>query len=248
MRNIKLIIEYDGTAYEGWQVQNLKGRTARTIQETICRALEGIVGGKVKLTGSGRTDAGVHALAQVANFHTASKIPVRNLQKALNSVLPDDIVITKAEEVDDDFHARYSAKWKLYRYTILNRQYPSAIRRNFVAFVDYPLSAAAMKREAAALKGRHDFRSFHAADNEEKSSVRTIRKIAVRKSGDDIVIEVEADGFLKNMVRTIAGTLIETGRGKFPAGSMKRILAAKDRRQAGPTAPASGLALVKVTY
>ena len=260
MRNIKLVIEYEGTEYEGWQVQAplkavpshfMPGRRFRTIQETIEAVLRQLLQKKVRLAASGRTDAGVHALAQVANFHTTSAMPLKALHRALNSLLPPDISITKVQEAPADFHSRYSAKTKLYRYTILNRPYPSALRRAFVHFCDYPLDIRLMNTEARALKGTRDFTSFHAVPEPEKkgrSSVRTIRRISVLRRGSDIVIEVEANGFLQNMVRTIVGTLIEIGRGKFPAGSAKRILEARDRRCAGPTAPARGLCLVRVSY
>lgn len=253
MRNIRLTIEYNGTAYEGWQVQNPpKGggpsRHPPTVQATIEKRLRDILGEPVKLTGSGRTDAGVHAAGQVANFFTASRIPLAGLRKALNSLLPPDIVVLRAAGAAADFHSRFSAKSKLYRYTILNRAHPSALRRDFVHFCDYPLSVPLMRKEAAVLKGTHDFTAFHAADKKERSSVRTIRRIAVARKGKDIVIEIEANGFLKNMVRTIVGTLIEIGRGRFPAGSMRKILSSRDRKQAGPTAAARGLCLVRVSY
>ena len=254
MRTIKLTIEYDGTAYEGWQVQNpSKGghgpsRNRPTIQATIEKHLRKILGEPVKLTGSGRTDAGVHAAGQVANFSTSSRIPLAGLQKALNCLLPPDIAIIAVAEAAQGFHSRFSAKDKLYRYTILNRSYPSALRRDFVSFCDYPLNVALMRREAAALKGTHVFTAFHAADKKERSSIRTISRISVARRGEDVVIEIEANGFLKNMVRTIAGTLIEIGRGKFPAGSMKKILAGRDRKKAGPTASACGLCLIRVRY
>jgi tRNA pseudouridine38-40 synthase len=271
VRNIKLTIEYDGTDYEGWQVQNASksvllhlnprgegpsvfkprgstGRKARTVQSAIETVLRRILKEKVKLNGSGRTDAGVHACAQVANFFTASSIPLEGLHKGLNALLPCDISVSAVEAVSLDFHSRCSARWKLYRYTILNRAYPSSLKRNVAYFCDYPLNVAAMKREAQALKGRHNFKSFHSSDIKKKSSVRTIRAITVMKSGDEIVISIEANGFLKHMVRTIVGTLIAIGRGNIPAGSMKRILKARDRKAAGPTAPPQGLCLMRVMY
>lgn len=254
VRNIKLTIEYKGTGYEGWQVQNpakssrFPVREAKTVQAVIESALQPILNEKVKLTGSGRTDAGVHARAQVANFHTSSAIPSGRLRRALNGALPRDISISKAEDVPEGFHSRFSAKWKLYRYTVLNRAYPSALANDFVYFCDYALDITAMRREARALKGTHDFRSFHAAGDGERSSVRTIRRLTIARKGDEIAITIEASGFLKNMVRTIAGTLIEVGRGRFSRGSMKRILDARDRKSAGPTAPPQGLCLLKVTY
>jgi tRNA pseudouridine38-40 synthase len=256
VRNIKLTIEYEGTEYEGWQVQNpsrsvpshFRRAAKKTLQAELEKALRMILREKVRLTGSGRTDAGVHACGQVANFHTVSAIPLYGLQKALNAVLHPDISISSVKEVPAGFHSRFSAKGKFYRYTILNRAYPSSLRRNFVLFCDYPLNVSAMAREARVLKGTHDFRSFHSADEKERSSVRTIRRIAVVRKGEEIHIDIEANGFLKTMVRTIAGTLIEIGRGRFPAGSMKMILAARNRTAAGPTASPQGLCLMRVKY
>jgi tRNA pseudouridine38-40 synthase len=246
IRNIRLTIEYDGTNYCGWQVQSRASK--KSIQGVIEKALQRIFRTKVKLIGSGRTDAGVHALGQVANFHSKSKIPLCNIQKALNSYLPDDIVIQKAQAVKSAFHSRFSAKAKTYRYTILNRSYPSAILRHAEYFYPYFLDADLMRKESRVLLGRHDFRSFQACDKKERDSFRTIKRIDINRSGDLIRIELEADGFLYNMVRNIVGTLIEIGRNKLPPGSLKKILLAKNRKLAGPTAPAKGLMLVRVRY
>lgn len=244
MRNIKLIIEYDGTNYAGWQIQ----KNAKSIQGTLESTLKRIIGEKVRLVSCGRTDSGVHAEGHAANFKTNSKISLVNLQRGLNSVLPKDIVIKEAKEVPLDFNSRYDAKSKVYRYTILNRSYPQALCRNYFYYVPYKLDLNLMRREAKCLVGKHDFKSFQAADKKERSSIRTIKKLNIKRKGNLIEIEIEADGFLYNMVRNIVGTLIEIGRGRFKAGSMKKILKAKNRDLAGPTAPAKGLCLAEVKY
>jgi len=245
MRNIKLTIEYAGTNYAGWQVQNKK---YRTIQGMLEKALQKILQKRVKVIGSGRTDAGVHALGQVANFKTNSGITLEKLQRGLNAVLPDDIAVIKTGEVGLDFHSRFSAKSKVYRYTILNRPSRPAILRDMVYFFPYLLDLKLMRKDAEILLGRHDFKSFQAADKKERDAVRTIEKLKVTRGKDFVYIDIEADGFLYNMVRNIVGTLIEIGRGKLPEGSMEKILLAKNRRLAGPTVAARGLTLVKVTY
>lgn len=244
MRNIILIIEYDGTNYAGWQIQ----KNSKSIQGTLEAALKRIAGEKVKLISCGRTDSGVHAKGHVANFKTNSKIPLVNLRRGLNSILPRDIVIKEAKEVPADFNSRYDAKSKVYRYTILNRPYPAALYRDYFYYVPYKLDLNLMKREAQFLLGRHDFKSFQAADKKERSSIRTIKKLKIERKGDFIEIKIEADGFLYNMVRNIVGTLIEIGRGRFKPGSMEKILGVRNRDLAGPTAPAKGLCLVEVKY
>jgi tRNA pseudouridine38-40 synthase len=244
-RNIRLTLEYDGTNYAGWQTQ-AKGK--KTIQKTIEEILHRILQEKVHLIASGRTDAGVHAKAQVANFTTHSKINIKNLTRALNSLLPKDISVIKAETADLSFHSRFNAKTKIYRYTILNRNYPSALLRNNVHFCPYPLDFKLIVEESKALLGRHNFKSFQATDRIKKNAIRDIKRIKIKKVGDTIFIDIEADGFLKNMVRNIVGTLLEIGRGKLPKGSMKKILVAKDRKKAGPTIEAKGLSLLKVRY
>jgi len=190
----------------------------------------------------------VHALAQVANFSTRSDISLDKLQQGLNSLLPADIVVKKIEEVTPDFHSRFHAKSKVYRYSILNRPYPAAITRNSVYHYNLALDLKLMQREARVLLGRHNFSSFAASGSKKRNPVKNIKSIKVAKNRDCINIEIEADGFLYNMARNIVGTLIEIGRGKFPQGSIKRILASRNRRLAGPTAPARGLCLVKVNY
>lgn len=259
MRNIKLTIEYDGTNYCGWQVQNSCHKKA--IQEVVEVTLQKILQEKIRLIASGRTDAGVHALAQVANFKTNSRIAPEKLQLALNGLLPEDIAIAKIEEVGQDFHSRFCAKSKIYRYTILNRAYPSVFLRNRAYYCTYSLAIKLMQQEAKVMLGRHDFKSFCASGSSAKDTVRTIKRISIKritsslqllalssKEASLMTIEIEADGFLYNMVRNIVGTLIEIGRGKFPKGSLRKILLAKDRSHAGPTASACGLCLVAVKY
>jgi len=253
MRNIKLVIEYDGTNYNGWQIQHHNvtkspRQKSKTIQETIEKALCKILQEKVKLIGSGRTDSGVHARAQAANFSTSCEIPADKLLKGLNGLLPDDIVITAVQEVGLAFHSRYSAKSKKYRYTILNRGYPSAVERNFCYFYSYPLDLKSMARAAKYLRGRHDFSAFRSSGKKGSSSIRTIVEISVTKEGDFVYIDVEADGFLYNMARSIAGTLLEVGRGKISHSDVKSILFKRNRALAGPTAPAKGLCLLAVRY
>lgn len=246
-RNIKLTLEYDGTNYCGWQVQS-RNKRKKSIQEALEKTLRKILQEKIKLIASGRTDAGVHAKAQVANFHTRSQIPPDKLQRAANSLLPKDIVITKIEAVHKGFHSRFDAKSKLYRYAILNRPYPSARLRNTVYFYPHPLNIKLMQGESGVLLSRHNFKSFQASEKKKRNPVRTIKKIKVTKDKDLICIDIEADGFLYNMVRNIAGTLIEVGRGRLKKGELKKILLAKDRRLSGPTVPAKGLFLMKVNY
>ncbi len=254
MRNLKLEIEYDGTNYCGWQIQ--KGHQSKSIQETIEKTLRKILQEKIRLIASGRTDAGVHALAQVVNFQTNSNIALDKLQRALNGNLPDDLAINKIEEVGLDFHSCFYAKSKVYRYTILNRGHPSPLLRNTAYFYPYPLALVLMQKEARCLLGKHDFKSFCASGSSAKDTVRTIKKITIKNMRNTqyavrstlITIDIEADGFLYNMVRNIVGTLMEIGRDRFTEGSLKRILLAKNRKFAGPTVPARGLCLIKVKY
>lgn len=245
MRNIKLTIRYDGTNYSGWQFQ----KNSTSIQETIQEAVKKITGRKTNVVASGRTDAGVHALAQIANFKTASKIPLKNLRMALNTVLPHDIVICKAEEADPKFDSQKNARSKLYRYMIYNKDFMDPFLRRYAAKSFFKIDTALMRRGARYLVGRHDFTSFRTKDDDEgANAVRTVKYIKIKKSGDLISIDIEADGFLYNMVRNIVGTLIEVGRGKFKAEYIKEIIRKKDKRSCGPTAPAKGLSLVKVRY
>lgn len=246
MRNIKLTIQYDGTNYAGWQFQ----RNARSIQEAIEEALKKLTGDDVNLIGSGRTDAGVHANGQVANFKTHSLLPIKNIQKGLNTILQKDIVIAKAEEAPLHFNSQRNAKSKLYRYIISPGDFVNPFIRGFAARCQYRLNIGHMKKAARHLLGRHDFRSFQTKDEStaKENTIRRIRKIRIEKSGNLVYIYIEADGFLYNMARSIAGTLIEAGRGRLKPDMVRDILAKKDRRFSGPTAPAKGLCLMKVRY
>lgn len=246
MPNFCLAIAYAGTKYSGWQVQ----KNAKTIQGAIEKALEKILGEKIRIIGAGRTDAGVHAKAQVANFKTKRNFPPDKLQKALNANLPKDISIIGIKQVPAKFHSRFDAKSKIYRYTILNSQTNDPFSKPFYYKVPCKINIPSMRKEANVLIGKHDFKAFQAksASSVIKSTVRTIKKISVKRDKQFIYIEIEANGFLHNMVRNIVGTLIEIGREYLPKGSMRKILSSKDRRKAGPTAPAKGLALLKVKY
>lgn len=253
MRNLKLEIEYDGSRYCGWQVQNIRKallcrRAKRSIQGVVEKALRRILREKVKLTVAGRTDAGVHALAQVANFKTANKMPLPRMQWALNGLLPADITVSRIKQEAAGFNSRFSARSKVYRYTVLNRRYSSALSSGRAYFFHYPLDIRLMRKEARALLGKHNFKSLQAADSRERNPVKTLKSLKIRKQSGFLHIDIEADGFLYNMARNIAGTLLEIGRGRFSPGSMERILKSQDRRLAGPTLPAHGLCLMKVKY
>lgn len=244
MRNIKLVLEYDGTNYHGFQRQ----RGEITVQEVIEDGISRLTGKSVKVQAAGRTDAGVHALGQVVNFVTDVRIPGSRFAPALNSLLPRDVVVASSEEVDMEFHARFDAKSKVYRYTILNREYPSALLRNYAYYYPYELREEKMNEACKHISGKHDFTSFCAAGSSVKSHVRTVDYVSCVRRDDLMLIEIQADGFLYNMIRIIVGTLIEVGRGKLSPGDVREILRAKDRALAGPTVPALGLCLVKVDY
>jgi len=244
MRNIKLTIEYDGTGYHGWQIQP----NVLTIQGTIEGKLAQITGEAVRLVASGRTDTGVHAMGQVAHFKTHSSLDVLSFLKALNSLLPEDIRVKDVEEVDEAFHARFSAKGKVYEYRIFNGEFPSPFHRHFSWFVPAKLDLASMREAAMKLRGRHDFSSFCSTGSDHSSPLREIYAIDVGMRGDFIIIQVEANAFLKQMVRNIVGTLVEVGRQKLTPSQFGDILKARDRRRAGIPAPAQGLFLVGVDY
>jgi len=243
-RNIKLVIEYDGTNYRGWQVQP----DCPTVQGELELALKQITGETLRVTGSGRTDTGVHALGQVANFHTSSDMPVEKMRRALNAILSDDIVVLDLSEVSESFNARHSARSKRYRYSILNRIAPSALQRCQTVHVAQPLDVAAMREAAGYLVGTFDFSSFACNSGKEDDPVRTVMEIAIEKRDDYVIVEMEAISFLYKMVRSIVGTLIEVGRGKMLPIDVLTILQARDRKIAGQTAPARGLVLVEVKY
>ncbi len=245
MRNFKLTLSYDGTDFSGWQTQ--PGH--RTVQETLEEAVARLTGESgIRVNASGRTDAGVHALGQVVNCYSATRLEPTKLLPAINAHLPDDIVVQSVEEAPDTFDANRDAVRKLYRYVIHDGEVPSPFLRRYACHTRRRLDASAMARAAGVLRGRHDFRSFETEWPNRASSVRTITHIAVNRFGDYLWLDVEADGFLYNMVRTIAGTLMNVGRGYWPESQIAEILQAGDRTLAGPTAPAQGLFLVRVTY
>ena len=244
MRNIKIIIEYDGKDWGGWQKQPNK----LNIQGEIERAIEEITGEKVQLIASGRTDAGVHALAQVANFKIEKDIPVEKIPYALNSKLKKSIRIISAEEVDEKFHSRYTCKRKTYKYIINNSLQGTAIYRNLQYHFPEKLDEEKMNEGIKYLIGEHDFKSFKASGTSSKSSVRIIYNANVKREGEIVTIELTGNGFLYNMVRIIAGTLVDVGIGKIKPEDVKTILEAKDRLKAGKTLPPTGLDLVDVKY
>ena len=244
MRNIKLTIEYDGKCYNGWQKQPNK----LYIQGEIERAIYNITKEEVDLIGSGRTDAGVHALGQVANFKTNSQISIEKLPLAINSQLKNSIVIKEAEEVNERFHSRYNAKRKTYRYIINNSKCGTAIYRNLEYSYPFKLDAEKMKQASKYFEGEHDFKAFKSSGTSSKNSVRTIYKAIVKQEGEKIIIELTGNGFLYNMVRIISGTLLDVGLGKIQPEEIPEMIESKDRQRAGKTLPAHGLYLVEVKY
>ena len=244
MRNIKLIIEYDGKDFNGWQKQPNK----LNIQGEIERAIQSVTGEKVELYASGRTDAGVHSLGQVANFKTNSNIPIEKVAIAINSQVKNSIRIIQAEEVEENFHSRYSCKQKTYRYIINNSPYGSAVYRNLEYHIPIKLDVNKMKEAIRYFEGEHDFKAFKSSGTSSKSSVRTIYKTSIVKQENRIVIELTGNGFLYNMVRIIAGTLLEVGLGKILPHEIPEIIKQMDRTEAGKTLPPHGLYLVKVEY
>jgi tRNA pseudouridine38-40 synthase len=245
MRNIKLLIEYDGTNYQGWQVQP-KGSTIQGILE---EKLGLLTGQSVQLFGSGRTDSGVHALGQVAHFKTQNQMDIRTIQRALNSLLPPDIVIQKVEEVDEDFHSRKRSKSKVYEYRILNRNLRSVFHRGYVWHIPQKLNLTEMKKATQILVGEHDFSAFRTVGSPTRTTIRRVIRAEWKRGRDGLIrFEIEANGFLKQMVRSIIGTLVEVGKGRMKAADLRKILNSKDRKEAGPTAPAHGLFLKEVKY
>lgn len=249
MRTFKLLVSYDGTNYFGWQAQSGQ----RSVQETIEDAIARVTGQSVRILASGRTDGGVHALGQVVSFRLETRLTPEVLRRALNAVLPGDIAVLDASETHDNFHPMHQAVGKRYRYLIHDGPVRDVFRRRYCwHFRQGRLDAQSMHRSATALIGAHDFSSFETSSSRSKNSVRTIFDLTVRRGrGDEqdwITIEVEADGFLYNMVRAIVGTLVEVGRGVRPETWPSEVLRAADRRLAGPTAPPQGLFLVKVDY
>ena len=250
MRNLRLILAYDGSEFSGWQVQP----DAATIQGTLASAIGRITGEKVLPQGSGRTDAGVHALAQVASFFTESSVPAVNFVKALNDILPPSIRILEVGEVDAGFHARKSAKAKTYRYRMYRAPICSPFIARYVWHFPYPLDEETVSQAAATFVGEHDFTSFAAVDPErgreesEASNIRTIMSSGWARDGDEFIYTVRGNGFLHHMVRNLVGTFVLVGKGTLAVEDLPRILATRDRSAAGPTAPAGGLCLVSVEY
>lgn len=245
LKNFKLLIEYDGTAYHGWQKQ----ASDRTIQAEIEKAIEKMTSQQVSLKGSGRTDAGVHALGQVANFVCETDLQPANFEMGLNSILPEDIIIHSCQQMDDDFHARFRATSKVYRYRILNAPKPSAVGRQYSWHVKKDLNLDAMRQAMQYLLGEHDFKSFEATGSPRTHTVRHVLKVDFfNKKGGYRVFDIEADGFLRFMVRNIVGTLVETGSGKITPDGFQQVLVSRDRSLAGATAPPHGLFLMEVKY
>jgi tRNA pseudouridine38-40 synthase len=242
LRNIKLEIEYDGTDFYGWQVQP----KLRTVQGEIEDKLSVILQQKVDLIGAGRTDVGVHALGQVANFKTENRLEVEAILRGLNGLLPDDIVIKNAEEVDLDFNSRYSAKSRVYHYRIFLGR--TAILRRYVWEVSYTLNLDTLFQATCKIEGKHDFSSFCVAESAKENNVCKVMEAVWKQSEHEMIFTIEADRFLHTMVRSLVGTLIEVGRGYFSVEDFVNIMEAKDRKKAGPTAPACGLYLVEVRY
>ncbi len=244
MQNLKLTLEYDGTAYHGWQVQP----GLPTIQGVLQDAVKRLTGEEVRIIGAGRTDAGVHALAQVANFRTGRAMATEVWERGLNSLLPPDIVVTGLGPVPDGFDARRSATAKTYRYSILSGRCPSALQRHFLLHVRDRLDITAMAEAATCLVGEHDFTAFRAADGEDSNAVRHMYEARLIAEGHRLDFVITGKGFLKHMIRIVVGTLLDVGRGKLTPAGFRHILDSQDRRRAGRTAPAHGLCLMHVSY
>ena len=244
MRTIKLTIEFDGANYAGWQTQP----NGMAVQQVIEEAMQQLLGEQVRLRSSGRTDAGVHARAMVASFTTSRELPLPAFVGGVNRFLPPDIAILSASEVPDGFRAIGDARSKQYRYTIYNGQVRSPLRRLYSWHVREPLNLDAMDDAARRFVGRHDFAAFRASNYATKTSVRRIDAVTISREGEMFTIDVTGEGFLKNMVRIMAGTLVDIGRGRFEPDHIDMLLRNPERKKAGVTAPACGLCLIRVTY
>lgn len=245
MRRIRLTVAYDGTDYCGWQIQP----NGITIEEVLNREISGLTGEEIRVIGASRTDSGVHALGNVAVFDTESTIPPERMAYALNRRMPEDIVIVKSEQVPEDWHPRYQKEiTKTYEYHIYNAAVPNPIKRRTTAFVSFPLDIGKMREGAAFLVGEHDFVSFCNIRTNTTDTVRTVYELDIEKQGDELILRITGNGFLYNMVRIIAGTLIRVGRGFYEPRRVKEILEAKKRTEAGVTAPPQGLVLVEIKY
>lgn len=244
MRRIKVTLEYDGTGYAGWQVQP----NGDTIQERVEEALAKVIREKIRIHGSGRTDAGVHARGQVAHFDIGSNLPLKNIRDGANAYLPPDIAIIQVEEVSPDFHARYNARGKIYRYRVLLRETRSPLSLDYACRISVPVDIEVMRIAGQNLVGEHDFSAFEASGSSIRNKVRQLSRLEIREEGEMLEFELQGNGFLYKMVRNIVGTLLEVGKGKLSLEDVKDILESKDRTQAGPTAPANGLYLLRVIY
>lgn len=244
MKRILLVVAYDGTNYHGWQFQD----NAIAVEQVLTEACKDLFQEEIVLIGASRTDTGVHAMGNVAVFDTDTRIPAEKICYALNQRLPEDIRIQRSFEVPDSFHPRYTKTEKIYEYTIENKKICLPTNRLYSYFVYQQLDIEAMQRAAAYFVGEHDFQSFCAAGSQVKSTVRSIYSMEVEEMGDLVKIRVRGNGFLYNMVRILAGTLIEVGKGRIKPGHMNEIIKSKDRSQAGPTAPAHGLSLIEIKY
>ena len=244
MKRVKMTVAYDGTNYCGWQIQP----NGITIEEVLNTHLTRLLGEEIKVTGASRTDSGVHSLGNVCIFDTNTRIPAEKISYALNQKLPEDIVVQGSEEVDENFHPRFSKSKKTYEYRILNRTFRMPTRRLDTYFYHYPLDIAKMQEAAKYLEGEHDFKSFCSSDSQVNTTVRTIYSCIVDKEDEIIKIRVKGNGFLYNMLRIIAGTLIKVGAGDISPEEMVNILEARDRSTAGPTAPAHGLTMIGLEY
>lgn len=244
MKRVKLTVAYDGTDYCGWQIQP----NGITVEEVLNKALSELTGETIRVIGASRTDAGVHAKGNVAVFDTESPIPSDRIAYAVNRLLPEDIVIVRSEEVGTDWHPRYQTSVKTYEYTIVNREMPDPIRRRDSWFVSFPLNVDEMRKAAQYLVGEHDFKTFCSIHTGVKTTVRKIYSLKIEPDGDLVKIRISGNGFLYNMVRIIAGTLVEVGRGACTPLEVKEMLDQKKREKAGATAPAQGLVLVKIAY
>ena len=241
---VKMTVAYDGTNYKGWQVQP----NGITIEEVLNKNLSNLLGEEIVVSGASRTDSGVHSLGNIAVFDTNTRMPADKIAFALNQRLPEDIVVQGSSEVEDGWHPRYQNSRKTYEYRILNRTFRMPTRRLDTYFYHYPLDVEKMKKAASYLVGEHDFKSFCAIGAQVKTTVRTIYACDVEKGGDIITIRVTGNGFLYNMVRIIAGTLVQIGGGAIEPEAMEAILLKKDRSAAGPTAPAHGLTMMGIEF
>lgn len=245
MKRIMLRVAYEGTHYHGWQIQ--PGNVA-TIEGVLNETLTALTGEEIQVIGASRTDAGVHALGNVAVFDTKSPIPGEKFSYALNQRLPEDIVVQESKEVSSGFHPRYEKCWKTYQYSILNRRFPLPEYRNTAMFYYGNLDVERMRDACQAFVGEHDFAGFCSAGAQVQTTVRTIYDLHIEKEGEMIRIQVRGNGFLYNMVRIIAGTLLEVGKGNIPPENIGEIIQSGDRKKAGPTAPAKGLTLMEICY